>query len=149
MPRPLSNDLRERLVRAVANGLSCNAAAGKFDVSISAVVKLVQRWKVTGSYLPKQIGGYRKPVLAGHAECVRRLVDETPDMTIAELQRRLAAYGIRVGQSSITRFLGHLEYTYKKNGARRRTRPPRRQDRARGMAEGPACARSGKAGVRR
>jgi putative transposase len=149
MPRPLSNDLRERLVRAVGGGLSRNAAANKFDVSVSAVVKLIQRWKATGNYLPKRIGGYRKPLLADHADRVRRLVEEKPDMTIAELQQRLAAQDIRVGQSSITRFLARLEYTYKKNGSRRRARSPGRSDRPDGMEERSASARSGKVGVRR
>ncbi len=121
MPRPLSNDLRERLVRAVDGGLSRNATAKRFDVSVSAVVKLMQQWQATGSYMPKQIGGYRKPLLADHADRVRCLVAEKPDRTIAELQRRLAAEGIEAGASAITRFLARLGYSYKKNGSRQRT----------------------------
>lgn len=114
MPRPLSNDLRERLVRAVSGGLSRNAAAKKFDVSVSAVIKLLQRWSAVGSYLPKQMGGYRKPLLAAHADRLHELMTEQPDMSIAEVQRRLAAAEIRVGQSAISRFLRQLGYTYKK-----------------------------------
>ncbi len=149
MPRPLSNDLRSRLVRAVSNGLSRNAAAAKFEVSVSTVIKLLQRWTATGSYLPKRIGGYRKPLLAAHADRLHELLAKTPDMSIAEVQRRLAAVEIRVGQSAIARFLRQLGYTYKKNGSRRRTGPSRRQDRARGLENQPAGARSGAAGVRR
>lgn len=149
MPRPLSNDLRERLVRAVSGGLSRNAAAKKFDVSVSAVIKLLQRWSAVGSYLPKQMGGYRKPLLAAHADRLHELMTEQPDMSIAEVQRRLAAAEIRVGQSAISRFLRQLGYTYKKNGSRRRTGPTRRQTRARHLAGRSAGARSGTTGVRR
>lgn len=126
MTRPLSNDLRERIIRTVEGGMSRNATAEKFDVSVSAVVKLFQQWKVTGSYQPKQIGGYRKHILAGHAERVNRLLAEKPDITIAEMQRQLAVAKIGVGQSSIVRFLAFLGYTYKKNGSRRRARSGRR-----------------------
>jgi putative transposase len=121
MPRPLSNDLRERIVRAVDGGLSRNATAERFDVSVSAVVKLMQQWRATGSYLPKRMGGYRKPLLAEHADRVTRLVAEKPDRTIAELQQWFAAEDIKAGASAITRFLTRLGYRYKKNGSRQRT----------------------------
>lgn len=122
MPRPLSNDLRARLVRAVNGGLSRNAAAKKFEVSVSTVIKLVQRWSQTGSYLPKPMGGYCKPRLLAHADRLHELMAEKPDMSIAEVQRRLAAADIRVGQTAIACFLRRLGYTYKKNGSRGRTR---------------------------
>jgi transposase len=149
MPRPLSADLRERLVRAVSSGSSRNAAAKKFEVSVSAVIKLLQRWKATGSYKPAQMGGYRKPLLGAHVDRVRELLAEKPDMSIAELQKRLAAIGIRVGHSSIGRFLRQLGYTYKKNGARRRTGPSGRQAGAGNLENRSAGARPGKVGVRR
>jgi putative transposase len=126
MPRPLSNDLRERIVRAVDDGLSRNATAKRFDVSVSAVVKLIQQWRATGSYLPKRIGGYRKRLLADHADRVNRLVTEKPDMTVAEMQQQLAAADIKAGPSAIARFLVYLGHTYKKNSSRQRARSTRR-----------------------
>jgi len=45
MTAPYSQDLRERIVRVVDAGTSRNAAAKQFDVSISFVVKLLQRWR--------------------------------------------------------------------------------------------------------
>lgn len=122
MPRPLSNDLRERIVRVVDSGMSRNATARKYDVSISAVVKLIQRWKATGSYLPERVGGQRKHLLAAHTDKVNRLLTEKPDITVAEMQARLAAIKIKVSQSAITRFLIHLGHSYKKNRSRQRTK---------------------------
>jgi transposase len=149
MPRPLSGDLRERLIRAVSGGLSRNAAAKKFDVSVSAVIKLLQRWKRTGSYEPAQIGGYRKPLLGAHVDRVQELMAEKPDMSMAELHKRLTAEGIRAGQSAITRFVRRLGYTYKKNGSRRRTRPSGCPTGTRDLENSSASARPGKAGFRR
>jgi putative transposase len=122
MTRPLSNDLRRRIIRTVEGGLSRNAAAKKFEVSVSAVVKLLQQWATTGSCEPKQIGGYRKHLLAEHVETVNRLLAEKPDITLAEMKKQLAIAKINAGQSSISRFLNHLGYSYKKNGTRCRAR---------------------------
>jgi putative transposase len=118
MTRPLSNDLRKRIVRTVEGGLSRNATARKFEVSVSAVVKLMQQWTATGSCVPKQIGGYRKHLLATHVDEVNRLLAEKPDITLAEMRTQLAIAKINAGQSSISRFLNHLGYSYKKNRTR-------------------------------
>ena len=122
MTRPLSNDLRERIIRAVDGGMSCNAAAKVYDVAISTVIKLVQRWKTTGSFEAKPMGGYRGHKLSEHTELVQRLVKEKPDVTLAELRAKLKAHKIKVGQTSIFRFLKHLNLSYKKNRSRQRTR---------------------------
>jgi len=122
MPRPLSNDLRERIVKAVNGGLSRNATARKLDVSISAVVKLVQRWQATGSHEPIPTGGQRPYALAEHEERVKKLLEVKPDMTVAEMQKRLASDKIKVSPSSISRFLKHLDLSYKKNSTRQRAR---------------------------
>jgi len=95
MPRPLSNDLRERIVRVVDGGMSRNAAAQKYDVSISAVVKLIQRWRTTGSYLPGQMGGWRKHRLAEHSDKVNKLLTDKPDITVAEMQNGWRRCGSR------------------------------------------------------
>jgi len=57
MVRPLSNDLRERAVKAVESGESCHAVAARFDVAVSSVVKWRQRYRATGSVAPGKIGG--------------------------------------------------------------------------------------------
>ena len=57
MTAPLSADLRERLVRAVAAGSSARAAARRFEVSPSAASKLMRRVRATGSTAPAKVGG--------------------------------------------------------------------------------------------
>jgi transposase len=94
MTRPYSADLRERVVRAVEAGLSRRAAARRFEVSVSLVIKLVQRWRRNGTVAPERYGGWKRSTLADHAERVHALVAAEPDLTIAELRRRLARAGI-------------------------------------------------------
>ncbi len=122
MTRPLSNDLRKRIVGAVEGGMSCNAAAKVYDVAVSAVVKLMQRWRETGSYEAKAMGGYRGHKLSEHTELVQQFVKAKPDITLAERRAKLKTHKIIVGQTSIYRFLNHLGLSYKKNGTRQRAR---------------------------
>ena len=53
MTKPLSNDLRVRLIDAVTQGMSCRAAADRFGVAASTAVKLVRRWRDTGTSAPR------------------------------------------------------------------------------------------------
>jgi putative transposase len=114
MARPYSVDLRERVVRAVEAGASCRAAAAKFEVSVSFVVKLMQRWRRRGTVVPDRYGGWKRSPLAGHADRVLALVTETPDLTLEELRWQLAASGIRTSRSALGRFLQNQGLTRKK-----------------------------------
>jgi transposase len=47
MVKPLSNDLRKRVVAAVTKGGSSRAVASRFGVAVSSVVKWSQRYRAT------------------------------------------------------------------------------------------------------
>jgi len=70
--------------------------------------------------------------LAEHAALVRTLVAGQPDLTLEELTQELAKRGIRVGRSSVDRFLRACGLTFKKNrstlpnSSGRTSRPPAR-----------------------
>ena len=123
MPRPLSNDLRVRIVRAVDAGASRNATAKRFGVSISTVVKLMQAVRATGRYEPKRMGGYRVAILAAHKDKVVALVAARPDATLEELGQQLRAVRITVGRSTLARYLNRIGLRIKKNSSRQRTGP--------------------------
>lgn len=122
MTRPYSTELRERIVRAVEGGASRNAVAAQFDVSVSCVVKLLQRWRERGTIAPDQYGGWRKPVLDPHVELVRALIASNNEMTLEERRLRLATDGIVISCSALCRFLKAEGLTRKR---RRSTQPSR------------------------
>jgi transposase len=103
-------------VRAVEAGASCRATAAKFEVSVSFVVKLMQRWRRRGTVLPDKYGGWKRSPLADPADRVLALVTETPDLTLEELRSRLVASGIRTSRSALGRCLQN-------QGLTRKTRP--------------------------
>ncbi len=97
MPAPLSRDLRERIVRAVEGGSSIRQAALRFDVSPSAAVKLMRRFRQSGSPAPARFGGHRRPILEPHQALVRVLLDTKADTSLVKIQAELHRRGIVVG----------------------------------------------------
>ena len=119
-----SLDLRRRVIEAVGSGASASEAGRRFAISESAAIKLVRRWRETGSYAPGQIGGQKKRKLAGREDWLHEVMAVDPDITLAELQRRLLADGLRISQQAINSMLHALGYSFKKNSARGRARTP-------------------------
>lgn len=116
MTAPLSEDLRRRLVRAVEAGSSARQAAARFEVSASAAIKLVRRVRETGSTAPAKIGGYRKPLLAGHEDLLRELTEAKPGITLAELQAGLVERGApKASPTAIWTLLRKLGLSHKKS----------------------------------
>ena len=149
MGRPHSLDLRRRLVSAVDGGASRRATAERFAVSPSSVIKLMQRRQRTGDYAPGKPGGGRKRKLAGHEDWLHAVLVAEPDITLAELQRRLAAEkAITISLQAINQTLKALGYSFKKNFASGRAGSARRRPQAPALAHLAALAETGTAGVR-
>lgn len=124
MTRALSNDLRHRVISAVDEGMSRRASAERFGVAPSTAVRWVQQWRRTGRIAPRPQGGdKRSHRIEAHADEILALVDETPDMTLAEVAAHLErAHGLRVAQSTVWRFFERRGITLKKNRTRQRAR---------------------------
>ena len=134
MPKAYSLDLRERVVAYVEGGHSRHAAAARFDVSVSFVVKLMQAWRTRGSLSPKAAGGRRHAKLEPHRGFLLERVNEKDDITMPELAAELAAAtGVRVAPASLSRWLIRAGYRFKKNAAGQRAGPGRRSASAPGM----------------
>jgi transposase len=116
MPAPISLDLRLRIMRAVEQGSSIRGAARRFAVSPSAAIKLMQRVRATGSPAPARYGGHRRPLLAPYEADLARLVEASPDITLAELQAELQRrLGIVAGLSTLHNTLRRIGLRHKKS----------------------------------
>lgn len=122
MTAPLSKDLRERLIAAVEAGQSRRSAAERFGVAPSTAIKWLARWKSEGTARARPMGGDRlSHRMEVHAAEILALVEETPDITLAEIAAHLEqVHGLRVAQSTVWRLLDRHGMTFKKNGARKR-----------------------------
>ena len=94
----LSDDLRKRVVDAVVEGgISRNAAAKRFGVSIASAVRWVCRFNATGEISPAPTGGdQRSHRIEAHGDYLLGLIRRQPDITLLEIQGRLNA-NIAVG----------------------------------------------------
>jgi transposase len=113
----LSNDLRKRVVDAVVEGgMSRNAAAKRFGVSIASAVRWVCRFNATGEISPAPTGGdQRSHRIEAHGDYLLGLIRRQPDLTLLEIQGRLIANcGEHFSSSVIWRFFDRQEITFKK-----------------------------------
>ena len=78
---PYSLDLRERVVAAVASGMSRRGAAKLYRVSYSAVINWVARSLQTGSPAALSMGGKKPFKLADQSDWILRRLTEKPDMS--------------------------------------------------------------------
>lgn len=118
MVRPLSNDLRERVVAAVLSGESCRSAAVRFGVAASSAVKWLQRHRATGSVAPGKMGGHRKAILNAHRAFIVERLEQTSHLTLHGLKDELAARGVSVSHNAVWLFLRREGLRFKKNAVR-------------------------------
>ena len=136
MAKPLSEDLRLRLIRAVEGGMSRRAAAERFGVSAASAVRFVSEWRQSGATSAKPQGGdQRSHRIEAYREMILSAIKAKPDMTLVEIAEMLEAEtGASFAPSSVWRFLDRHAITFKKNRARSRAGQARRRSRARGLA---------------
>ena len=123
MSKALSQDLRTRVLAAIAEGSSCRQAALRFGISAASAIRWRALERKQGDARPKALGGDRRSGrIEAQAALILRLVEATPDITLAEIGRHLEAKGTRVGMATLWRFFDRRKITLKK---RPRTPPSR------------------------
>ena len=114
MPRPYSQDLRDRVVTSVAGGRSRRATATIFSVSVATVVRWSQRFRTTGSAAALAMGGRRPHCLANKHEWLLARIAEKPDLTLRAIRAELAADGVKVSYGAVWAFFAREGITFKK-----------------------------------
>jgi transposase len=115
MGKPYSVDLRERVVAAIAAGMSTGEAAKRFCVSKAAAGAWARLKRATGRVAPARQGKPKGSVLDAHAEFILGVLAEEPDTTLEEMAERLAdERGVRVVYTAVWKFLDRHDMTYKK-----------------------------------
>jgi putative transposase len=141
MPRPLSDDLRVRLVEAVEAGGTIRAVGERFGVAPSSVSKIHQRWRRTGSVTAAAMGGDRRSgATEAYGPRILALLEAQPDLTLDEICAALGPAGSAPSRVSIWRFFRRHGISVKKNGARGRAGAPGRGGAASALAAGAASA---------
>lgn len=118
MPVPYSQDLRDRVLAACDRDMKTKYIADLFGVSRSWVRRVKQRRREHGEITPRP----PEPTVR-HAKIdrdrLRELVEAHPDATLIELRDLL---NIECAESSISRALRALGFTFKKRQSMRPSR---------------------------
>ena len=124
MTRPLSLDLRQRVIDAINTGESCRAAAARFGIAPSAAVKWHRLWRETGSVVPRPMGGdTRSERIETLGPAIFAMVEEAVHITLADIAERLEVeHGEPFAPSTVHRFFRRHGWTFRKN----RPTPPNR-----------------------
>jgi len=121
---PCSNDLHERVAAAVDHGEgSQREIVRRFRVSLSFIVRLLERRRDAGTLAPKPHSGGPNPALSPRdQQRLRELIKEQSDPTLDQLKQQA---GFTCTLTTIWRSLRRLGWTYKKKTlhASERNRP--------------------------
>ena len=129
MALPISNDLRERVIRFYENhdDYTQQEIADEFGISLSFVEKLLRRWRATGSSGALPHAGGRTSPLKPHDATLKKLVAAQSDATLGELQAQLATQKkLAVSEATICRALQRLRLGRKKSPNSRASKSARR-----------------------
>ena len=128
--RAYSTDLKERLVRAVADGLPMREAARRYHVAVTTVKRAVVQQRETGSLERKPIPGDPRRIGPELEEVLRARLEAAWEATVLE---HCAWWAERSGQelseATMWRAIRRLGWTYKKkhwqpvSATRRRAQP--------------------------
>lgn len=148
--RAYSQDLRDRVLRALERGERPTDIANRLEVSCGWVHQVRRRLRSEGRRTSLPIGGHRKSLVAPLEAVIRAWVADKPDVTLAEICERLAREnGIAIKVPALWHQLNKWGLSYKKNSARKRARTARRAAGAARMETKPAHTRRRETGVSR
>jgi transposase len=121
-----SQDLRERVLRALERGERPADIARRFEVSRFWVYEVRDRFKREGLRHSLRQGGYRVSRIAHLEGTIRQWINAEADLTLAELSERLAMHGIVIKVPALWHQLNKWGLSFKKNPARQRASARRR-----------------------
>src|SRR5690348_17531556 len=118
-----STDLKERLVRAVADGQPMRAAARRFGVAVTTVKRAVVQQRETGSLERKPIPGGPRRIGPEQDAVLRARLEAAPDATVLEHCAWWAEQqGQQVSEATMWRAIRRLGWTHKKSRWQRASR---------------------------
>jgi transposase len=126
MARAYSQDLRDRVLGATAQGLSARGAAARFGIGVKTAIEWVRRARETGERTARPQGQPEGSKLDAYAGFLLGLVAEKDDITLSEMQARLQdERGVLAGTTTLWRFFDARGMTFKKRRRMRLSRTGR------------------------
>ena len=129
--RPLSLDLRERIIIALQSGQTRPEIAERFSISVSTVGRLAKQWREQNDLSPRPITGRPRAIPDTEIELLQflqTLIMTQKDATLESLSKALQEQtGNKISISALQRNLVWLGYSYKKSHGLPKSETPKRE----------------------
>ena len=142
-----SQDLRDRVLWALARGEKPSIIARRLEVSRLWVYRVRDRKQKTGRSTSYPIGGHRRSRIADLEPMLRAWIKAEPDLALSQICERLAEMDVVVKAGALWHQLNKWNLTFKKNLARQRASARGRDRGASGLDGGVAQVERGKARI--
>ena len=117
-----SQELRERIVRAVKSGKTIQAVADHYEVNRNTVRSYLKKAEAGTLHERTTPPGRPRTVQAEHEQQLLRQLDTHPDASLEEHARMLLqATGLAITYRTVDRVFRRHHITHKKNAGRQRT----------------------------
>ena len=114
--KPYSEDLRERVVRAVAIGTPRDEVSAMFAVSVPSIERWLRQQRETGGLAPKPVPGPPAVKMNAVMEALPERLAERADATLEEqCSWWRGVSGVEVSTATMSRALARLGWTRKKS----------------------------------
>lgn len=114
MARAFSDDLRNRVLAASADGMSARSAAARFGIGISTAIAWIASARQGQRTAARQgrRGGSRLDI---HEAFMVEMIERSKDITLDEMVARLGdELNVRIGRSAVSVWLRKRGWTFKK-----------------------------------
>jgi transposase len=117
-----SQDLRDRVLWALARGERPSTIARRLEVSRVWVYHVRDRKQETGRNTSYPLGGHRRSRIAALEPMLRAWIEAEPDLALNQICERLAEQDVVIKAGALWHQLNKWDLTFKKNPARQRAR---------------------------
>lgn len=115
MGKPLSVDLRRRVVAAIEEGMSTGEAAKRFSISKASAGAWARLKRATGDVVPLPQGSGEGSKLDRLEDFILGLIEADKDIALHEIaEQLLSKHRVRVVPSTVWYFLDKRGLTFKK-----------------------------------
>lgn len=112
MPRPISNEKREAIIKYMKEGKSKTEIAKWLSIDYKTVMRVWKTYQETGTYTPRVGKTGRKPLVSeAQMEQVFEKIKEQPNITLKEL---IEMFELGVSQAALSKRLTQAGWTFEK-----------------------------------
>jgi transposase len=112
MPKPITNQEREKIIKHKQNNENETDIAQWLFISQSTVTKLWAKYRKTGTYLPNYKNCGRPPTLnQTQIEQIKNEIKKNPNHTLLEIKETL---NLNISESGLSRVFKKLGLSFKK-----------------------------------